>query len=144
MGFNSGFKGLTSIQCAWVVLSSVACSFRPYFSTLFHKQPDFPENVIEHKRVFRFSLQLWSETFLILRRIRRDMIKNVYWSSCKVPVILFRLWWNLNFLGKFSKNIHIPNFIKIRPVGAELFHADGRTDRHEEANSRFPQFRKRV
>jgi len=24
----------------------------------------------------------------------------------------------------------------VRPVGAQLFHADGRTDRHDEANSR--------
>ena len=30
--------------------------------------------------------------------------------------------------------------MKIRPVGAELFYADGRTDRHDEANSRFSQF----
>jgi len=30
--------------------------------------------------------------------------------------------------------------MKIRPVaGAELFHADGQTDRHDEANSRFSQ-----
>ena len=29
--------------------------------------------------------------------------------------------------------------MKIRPVGAELFHADGLTDRHEEANSRISQ-----
>ena len=35
--------------------------------------------------VFWFPLQLLSETFLILRRTERDMIKNVYWSSCKVP-----------------------------------------------------------
>ena len=28
----------------------------------------------------------------------------------------------------FSKDTEIPNFMKIRPVGAELFHADGRTD----------------
>jgi hypothetical protein len=31
--------------------------------------------------------------------------------------------------------------MKIRLVGAELFHADGRTtDRHDEAKSRFSQF----
>jgi len=30
--------------------------------------------------------------------------------------------------------------MKIRPVGAELFHADGRTDRHDETNSRLKQF----
>jgi len=29
--------------------------------------------------------------------------------------------------------------MKIRPVGAELFHADGWTDRHDEANSQFSQ-----
>jgi len=34
----------------------------------------------------------------------------------------------------------MPNFIKIRPVGAELFHADGRTDGRDETNSRFSQF----
>ena len=41
--------------------------------------------------------------------------------------------------------------MKIRPVGAELFHADGKTvgridrkGRHEEANSRFSQFREGV
>ena len=30
--------------------------------------------------------------------------------------------------------------MKILPVGAEMFHADGQTDRHDEANSRFSQF----
>jgi hypothetical protein len=48
----------------------------------------------------------------------------------------------------FSKNTQILNFMKIRPVGAELFHAngqtDGRTDRHDEANSRFSQFCERA
>jgi len=34
--------------------------------------------------------------------------------------------------------------MKIRPVGAELFHAPGeRTDRHDEANSPFLQFCRR-
>ena len=31
-------------------------------------------------------------------------------------------------LDTFSKNTQIPDFIKIRSVGAELFHADGQTD----------------
>jgi hypothetical protein len=30
--------------------------------------------------------------------------------------------------------------MKTPPVGDELFHADGQTDRHDEADSRFPQF----
>ena len=30
--------------------------------------------------------------------------------------------------------------MKIRPAGAELLHADGRTDGLDEANSRFSQF----
>jgi hypothetical protein len=29
--------------------------------------------------------------------------------------------------------------MKIRPVGAELFHEDGQAARHDEANSRFTQ-----
>jgi len=35
-----------------------------------------------------------------------------------------------NFLDRISKNTHIPNFVKIRSVGAELFHAEGRKEGH--------------
>ena len=38
----------------------------------------------------------------------------------------------------------MPNFKKIRPVGAQLFHADGRTGTHDDANSRFAQFWERT
>ena len=34
--------------------------------------------------------------------------------------------------------------MKIRPVGAELFHADERTDRHDDDNSRFSKFCERA
>jgi len=34
--------------------------------------------------------------------------------------------------------------MKILPVGTELFHADGQTDRHNEINSRYSQFCKSV
>ena len=59
------------------------------------------------------------------------MIKNVHWSSCKVPVILVMFSWNLSFLHGLS------NFMKIHPGGAKLFHVDEQTDRHDEANSHF-------
>jgi len=52
-------------------------------------------------------MSLLSETFLILRRIQRDVIIIVLKSSCKVPFI------------KFHENC---------PLEAELFHAGGRTD----------------
>jgi hypothetical protein len=52
----------------------------------------------------------------------------------------------MNFLDRFSKNIQIQNFMKIRPVGAELFLSDrqaysgtdrqtSRQTRHDETSS---------
>jgi len=35
---------------------------------------------------------------------------------------------NLSF-DRFSKNTQISNFVKVHPVGNELFHAGGRADR---------------
>jgi hypothetical protein len=40
-------------------------------------------------------------------------------NSCKIAI-------KLEFLGRFSKTP--PNVMKILPVGAEFFHADGQTD----------------
>jgi len=97
------------------------------------------------QNVFWFSLRLVSETFLIVG-ILRDII--IYRSSCKVPVIPVRIYPNLNFVDRFTKNTQISNIIIISPVGAELFHAnrrtDGWTDRHNEASRRFSQFCERA
>jgi hypothetical protein len=45
----------------------------------------------------------------------------------------------LEFSRHFSKNTQIPNFMKIRPAGTELFHADGQTDRHDEGIANVPE-----
>jgi hypothetical protein len=76
-----------SVKCA--ILSTVASRALLYFPILSHKRQGFLEKkIIEHKCLIWFSLQLVSETFIILRRTEQDMIKKVFFSSFKIPVIL--------------------------------------------------------
>jgi hypothetical protein len=89
--------------------------------------------------VFWIYLQLLSQTFLILRRIKRDIVTTIKTSSSKVHVILIIFYWNLNFPDIFSKQAKISNFFKIRPLGVELFHVDRWKDGYDEANSHLSQ-----
>ena len=121
---------LSSMQRA-AVLSS-ATSLPPlYFSTLSHKRYDFQKKkLLNIKRVFRFSLQLLFETFLILRSIQRDTV--VVWKRphAKYPFFLSNLDETWIFSTDFrKKKAQISSFLQIRPVGAELSQVDGRTDR---------------
>ena len=54
---------------------------------------------------------------------------NVRLSPCKVPLFLLYFNETSTLLGKVSKNSQTSNFLTIRPVGAEQFHANGRRDR---------------
>ena len=89
---HSGNENLKSViqrakRMRRIVLSSVPCSAVPYFSTLSHKRHDFRKNVIEHKMcALIFSTNL-SETFLVLRRIQRDII-SVYGLHVNYPLLL--------------------------------------------------------
>ena len=82
---------ISSMLCA--ILSSVACVALQYFSTLSHKRHDFRGGgkLLNKKCVLRVSIQLFSETFFILRRNERDT-KNAHWSSCKEPLICVRFY----------------------------------------------------
>ena len=50
----------------------------------------FGKKLLNTECVFWFTLQVLSETFLNLRRNAGDMIKNVYCTSCQVPISLVR------------------------------------------------------
>ena len=86
-----------------VVTSFVAPLSPPFFRHYLINGAIFGKTLLSTKSVFWFSLQLLSKTFLILRIIQRDIVINVKTSSCKVPVILERFWWNFNFLDRYSK-----------------------------------------
>ena len=68
------------------------------------------------------------------------MIKLYIGIHAKNPLFLSYFKEILNFLDGFSTNTQIINLMKIRPVGAEMLHADRRPDIHDNANSRISQF----
>ena len=74
----------------------------------------FGEKVLNITCVFWYSLQLWSEIFVIRRRIERHVIKNVPRFSCRVPVIIV----SCNEIGIFSTDFRkeLKNQIFALPV----------------------------
>jgi len=76
-----------------------------YFSTLSYTRHDFrKKKVIQYKMCVLVFVQILRETFLILRRIERDMIKNAYWSNRYSCQILMKLEFLLPDFRKILKN----------------------------------------
>jgi len=84
---------------------------------------------------FRFSLQNFPETFLILRGLERVMVINVHWSSCNVPVILNEIW---IFSTNFRKTIKCQILWK---SGQREPSCSMRTDRQTDVTKLFVAFR---
>jgi len=105
-----------------------------YFSTLSLNRHDFTKkHFLVTKCVFWFSVQTFSETFFIIRKVEREWIKNILQFSCQTAVFIVRFTRKLSFLVRCSKNIQVRSFMKFRPC------IEGRTDRRDETNSRFSQ-----
>ena len=107
----------------------VCCySIFPYYiinGTIFGEK-----KLLKTKCVFWFSLQLLSETFLILKGIERDIIINVCWSSFKVTVIIIvRFLKKFGFSGKIKKNRSDIKFHENPPIRA--IRTDRQTDMTE-------------
>ena len=134
--WNGKSINITYSECKFVALGmrhamrmrrTVICGLS-VSSILSHKRHDFRKKVI----VFRFSLQIWSEIYLILRRTEWDMIKNVHWYSCDVTLFFLEFNETWIFLTN-KKDTYVSNFMKIRLVRAEFFlrrdrRTDGQTD----------------
>ena len=91
----------------WVCVCSLRCTARNANAPYCNLWPVRLDNIFLHclingtilgkkkslniKCVFWFSLQLSSESFLIIKIIQLHIITNVHSSSCEVPVILVRL-----------------------------------------------------
>ena len=109
-----------------IILPSVASLALPHLSVSSHKRHDSRKKDFLNTKYFTFSTNL-SEIFFILKRIQGDTTIDVHKSSCKIPAISSDLNETEIFLTYFGKSL-IPNLIKIRQMGAELFQVDRQTD----------------
>ena len=58
--------------------------FPPYLI----KSHDFRKSVTEHQICVLIFSTAFSENFLVVRRIERDLVKDVYWSHLNYPLFL--------------------------------------------------------
>jgi hypothetical protein len=71
-----------------IILSCVASLAPPHFSTYLINARFTKKKLLNVKYVFRFSLQILSETCRILRIIQRDIVINVKTFYVKYPLFL--------------------------------------------------------
>jgi hypothetical protein len=116
------------------MLSFEACPAVQYLSILSYKRHDFRQKMFSNiKRVFWFSLQLLSETFLTTRRTERD---NNVSAICG---ILRKPEFSRQILGKSWNN----KFHANRSSGSRTVRSE-RSDGDDEAKSCFLQFCERA
>ena len=130
------------------ILSCVACAAVSCFYTLSHKRHDFRENVMEYEMcVLIFCATfVWNISHSKQNSVRyyHKMYKGLHWNAGYSYKTLMKVEFSQHIFEKYSDM----EFMKILPVGTELFHADGqtdgRTDIHDEATNRYSQFCERL
>ena len=114
-----------------------------FFFALSHKGTIFEGKLLNIKCMFWFSLQLLSETCLILRRTERDMIEKIY-NGLRVKYPIFLSDYNATriFSTAFRKKKKVKYQMSWKSVQVEpscSMRTQGRTDGHETKNP-FSQF----
>jgi hypothetical protein len=121
---------LVSSAPSYIVISGLSDS--AIFSTLSHKRHDF--------RIKLLNVKCLSATLLIISRIQRDNIVNVYWSSCKIPFLS-------GFNQSWISSRDLRKIIKY-PISWKLIQWRAgpcwQTDGHAKANSCLSKFCKRA
>jgi hypothetical protein len=120
---------IPSMKCTDARLSSVSCPALNNFSTFSHKRHDFREKkVTEIKTCF----SIFSTTFVWI--IFHSKLNWARYDQKGISVFVYSTRYSCQslikpeFLNTFSKSTLMSSIIKTRPVEAELFHTDGRTD----------------
>jgi hypothetical protein len=97
--YLSGMKIAIFLRC--ILLLSASCPALPCFPTTC---TILGKSYWIYNVCFDFFPHVFSEIFLILRRIQRDTVTHVHRTSCKGPVILHRFQSNFYSLDRLSKN----------------------------------------
>jgi len=115
----------------------IPCPVVQYFSTLSRKRRDF-------RTKKKLLINIWKKHFSLREEFSKIRSETYISLHVKYQLLLSDCAETLIFSTDFRKILKTLVFMKIRPVGGELFHADGWTDRYGEANSRFSQFSERL
>ena len=129
-------------------MSHVVICGLPRSATFFHiisSTAQFSgKKIIGNEMFFRFSRQLLSETFFVLRITEGDVVKNAYWYSRETPRYSCSILMELEFSGQISEKQSNIIFRENPSSGSQVLPSCGQmerqTDKHEEGYSRFPQF----
>jgi len=77
------------MQCVCAMLSTVTCLALPHYTHYLINDTIFDKKLLLNiKFVFWFSLHILSETFLVLRKPERNVIKILYWFDVTYPLFL--------------------------------------------------------
>lgn len=118
----------------------------------FHLWPVWPFHIFPHYLINGtiFGKNHWTQMCIFVSstssawNIYHSVKKSLrYYHKCTQVLMqstcyFYQILIKLEFPQHILKNTHVSNFVKIQPVGAELFHVDRQTrwrDRHDEAKS---------